>query len=217
MTLPPPVPPQPSSSGFLLSAASKFSRWCRKSSGRAAEQDTKFPRWVSKDLHWPGKEMWSRVSAWATYFPSRTAFIFPFCWNTSWGNYCHELYKGPYKSSGLAGDSAVKTLPAMQETRVQSLGRGDPLEEGIATHSSILPRESYGQSTWWATVHGVAQSRTQLKWLSSSSSSINHLVKPPYLKVGKLTLPHIFQVIWGTLLANVLLCWLKCVKCSICF
>ena len=32
----------------------------------------------------------------------------------------------------------VKNLPAMQETRVQSLGRGDPLEEGIATHSSIL-------------------------------------------------------------------------------
>ena len=28
-------------------------------------------------------------------------------------------------------------LPAMQETRVQSLGRKDPLEEGMATHSSI--------------------------------------------------------------------------------
>ena len=32
----------------------------------------------------------------------------------------------------------VKNLPAMQETRIQSLGREDPLEEGIATHSSIL-------------------------------------------------------------------------------
>ena len=32
----------------------------------------------------------------------------------------------------------VKNLPAMQETRVQSLGREDPLEEGMATHSSIL-------------------------------------------------------------------------------
>ena len=32
----------------------------------------------------------------------------------------------------------VKNLPAMQETRVQSLGWEDPLEEGIATHSSIL-------------------------------------------------------------------------------
>ena len=32
----------------------------------------------------------------------------------------------------------VKHLPTMQETRVQSLGREDPLEEGMATHSSIL-------------------------------------------------------------------------------
>ena len=33
---------------------------------------------------------------------------------------------------------AVKNLPAMQETRVQSLGREDPLEKEMATHSSIL-------------------------------------------------------------------------------
>ena len=32
----------------------------------------------------------------------------------------------------------VKNLPAMQETWVQSLGRENPLEKGIATHSSIL-------------------------------------------------------------------------------
>ena len=31
----------------------------------------------------------------------------------------------------------VKTLPAMQETRVQSLGQEKPLEEEMATHSSI--------------------------------------------------------------------------------
>ena len=32
----------------------------------------------------------------------------------------------------------VKNLPAMQETRVQSLGREDPLDKGMATHSIIL-------------------------------------------------------------------------------
>ena len=32
----------------------------------------------------------------------------------------------------------VKNLPAMQETWVQSLGREDPLEKGMATHSNIL-------------------------------------------------------------------------------
>ena len=32
----------------------------------------------------------------------------------------------------------VKNLTAMQETQVQSLGWEDPLEKGMATHSSIL-------------------------------------------------------------------------------
>ena len=32
----------------------------------------------------------------------------------------------------------VKNLPAMQETQVQSLGREDPLEEGMEIHRSIL-------------------------------------------------------------------------------
>ena len=32
----------------------------------------------------------------------------------------------------------VKNLPAMQETWVRSLGQGDPLEKGMATHWSIL-------------------------------------------------------------------------------
>jgi len=40
------------------------------------------------------------------------------------------------------GDSfiaqSVKNLPAIQETWVQFLGREDPLEEGMATHCSIL-------------------------------------------------------------------------------
>ena len=32
----------------------------------------------------------------------------------------------------------VKDLPAMRETQVESLGRADPLEKGMATHSSVL-------------------------------------------------------------------------------
>ena len=35
----------------------------------------------------------------------------------------------------------VKNLPEMQETWVQSLSREDPLEKGMATHSSILALE----------------------------------------------------------------------------
>ena len=36
------------------------------------------------------------------------------------------------------GDLAVKNLPAIQELQVRSLGQEDPLEEVMATHSSIL-------------------------------------------------------------------------------
>ena len=39
---------------------------------------------------------------------------------------------------GFPGGSVVKNLPAMQETWVRSLGWEDPLEEEMATHSSIL-------------------------------------------------------------------------------
>ena len=59
----------------------------------------------------------------------------------------------------------VKNLPAKQETQVQSLGQKDPLEEGMATHSSILAcRSSQTEEpgAWWATVHGVTKSQTQL-------------------------------------------------------
>ena len=38
----------------------------------------------------------------------------------------------------IPGSSAVKNLPPMQETQVRSLGQEDSLEEGMATHSSIL-------------------------------------------------------------------------------
>ena len=38
----------------------------------------------------------------------------------------------------------VKNLPAMQETRVQSLGLEDPLEKERAVHSVFLPGESKG-------------------------------------------------------------------------
>ena len=42
---------------------------------------------------------------------------------------------------GFPGDSAVKNLPAIQETQDQSLCREDSLEEEMATHSSILAWE----------------------------------------------------------------------------
>ena len=43
-----------------------------------------------------------------------------------------------HRNAGFPADSAIKNLPATQETGVRSLGWEDPLEEGMETHSSIL-------------------------------------------------------------------------------
>ena len=49
----------------------------------------------------------------------------------------------------------VKNLPAMQETGVQSLGWEDPLEKGMATHSSIFAwRIPIDRGAWQVTVPG---------------------------------------------------------------
>ena len=55
----------------------------------------------------------------------------------------------------------VKNPPAMWETWVQPLGWEDPLEKGVATHSSIL-ENSMDKGAWEATDHGVAKSQTRL-------------------------------------------------------
>ena len=60
-------------------------------------------------------------------------------------------------------DQLVKNLPPMGETWVLSLGWENPLEEGMATQSSILAwRIPMNREAWRATLHGVAKSRTQL-------------------------------------------------------
>ena len=52
----------------------------------------------------------------------------------------------------------VKNLPVMQETQVRVLGGEDPLEEKMATHSSILAwKNPMDRGAWWATVHGVTR------------------------------------------------------------
>ena len=65
---------------------------------------------------------------------------------------------------GFPSGSDVKNMPTVQRTQVQSLDLKDPLEKGMATHSSILACE-----TPWTeepgglhVVHAVAESLTRL-------------------------------------------------------
>ena len=79
----------------------------------------------------------------------------------------HSLHLGPDTSEkGFSGGSEVKNPPAVhepQETRVQPLGWDDPLEEGMATHSSILAwRIPMGRGAWQVIVHGVEKSGARL-------------------------------------------------------
>ena len=87
------------------------------------------------------------------------------CWNAL--NFCNNLLaqKSLVTYNILARASLVAQLvknpPAMWETWVWSLGWEDPLEEGMATHSSILAwRIAMDRGTYQAIVFGVTKSRT---------------------------------------------------------
>ena len=58
---------------------------------------------------------------------------------------------------------SVKNLPAQQETWVGSPDREDPLQEEMATHSSMLAwKNPMDRRTWQAIVHGIARVRYDL-------------------------------------------------------
>jgi len=69
--------------------------------------------------------------------------------------FCRSLLLLP---SIFPGDSDGKESPAMWDTWVQSLGWEGPLEEGMATHTSILAwRIPMDRGAWWVAVHGVSK------------------------------------------------------------
>ena len=67
----------------------------------------------------------------------------------------------------------------MQEIRVPSLGQEDPLEKGMATHSSILAwRIPMGRGAWWATVYGLAKESDTAEQLKTTTLIWDSTVLP---------------------------------------
>ena len=76
----------------------------------------------------------------------------------------------------------VKNLPARQQTWVLSLGGEEPLEKGVATHSSILAWRIPWTYSLMATLHGIARTWTQPIHSSNKDCALVHTV---YENLGK--------------------------------
>ena len=63
---------------------------------------------------------------------------------------------------------SIESLSRARLTDFTFIFQFHTLEKEMATHSTILAWRIPGTEAWWAAVYGVAQSRTQLKRLSSS-------------------------------------------------
>ena len=75
----------------------------------------------------------------------------------------------------------VKNQSAMNDTWVRSLGWENPLEKGMATHSSVLPRRiPMDIGAWQVTVHWVTKSWTDWASMHSTSTDLLGLISESY-------------------------------------
>ena len=85
------------------------------------------------------------------------------------------LIKEIWRASLGVEAQMVKNLPAMQETRVQSLGHEDPLEEDMSTHSSILA----WRIPWTEEPRGLQSMKVMQVFFTQSCLTLQcHLLKP---------------------------------------
>ena len=85
----------------------------------------------------------------------------------------------------------VKNLPAVQEMQVRSLGREDPLEEGIATHSSILGGKSHGQRSLAGYSPWGHKGSDATEWLNTRTHTIPNLL-------SQLSWKYLWLSVWGS-------------------
>ena len=146
-------------------------------------------------IPWTVESMGSQSHDWVTFSHMETTCILKSKTGTAkprpWNHTQHLRIKLPdltmsvsicalsWFSSCIPGGSVVENLPAMQETWVQSLDGEDPLEKGMATHSSIFSwrvawteepgrLQSMGQSlnVWLSTVHQISFQKVSQKLLA---------------------------------------------------
>ena len=86
----------------------------------------------------------------------------------------------------------VKSLPVLQETQVRSLGREDPVEKEMATHSVFLPgKNPMDRGAWGLQSTGSQRVGTQLSDFTSLSDHLwGKPTDPSGLLVPELSPPH---------------------------
>ena len=80
---------------------------------------------------------------------------------------------------GSSGGSVVKICLPTQETQVRSLGREDPLEKEMATHSSILAGKSHGRRSLGGLQSSGSQSQPRLSGLNDNRNGATALDGSP--------------------------------------
>ena len=80
---------------------------------------------------------------------------------------------------GSSGGSVVKICLPTQETQVRSLGREDPLEKEMATHSSVLAGKSHGQRKLGGLRSAGSQSQPRLSGLNNNRNGATALDGSP--------------------------------------
>ena len=126
------------------------------------------PEFVQTDIHWVSDAIQPSHPLW---LPSPLPSIFPSI-RVFPSDSVPQLYDFPGSTSGKEPTCQFRRH---KEMRGWSLSPEDPLEEGMATHSSILAwRIPMDWGAWRATVHGVAKSQT---WLTIHTCSLFSIVK----------------------------------------
>ena len=85
---------------------------------------------------------------------------------------------------GFCDDLVVKNPLTKHETRVQSLGQEDPLEQEMATHPSWVSclENPMDRGAWWATVHGVTKSQAGLSDWTTTIAVFNYCLSHGHLE-----------------------------------